>query len=59
MRETSVFRTSARDTEADIRWTGRTAGGTAIASVGSVEDGAKIIKDAIDAFGTVHILVNK
>lgn len=35
------------------------AGGKAIASVHSVEDGAAIIKDAMDAFGAVHILVNK
>jgi len=34
------------------------AGGVAIASVHSVEDGSAIIKDAVDAFGAVHILVN-
>jgi hypothetical protein len=35
------------------------AGGVAIASARSVEDGAAIIKDTIDAFGAIHVLVNK
>jgi len=34
------------------------AGGVAIASARSVEDGAAIIKDTIDAFGAIHVLVN-
>ncbi len=36
----------------------KAAGGTAIANYDSVEDGDKIIKTAIDAFGGVDILVN-
>lgn len=35
------------------------AGGKAIISARSVEDGAAIVKDAVDTFGTVHVLVNK
>ncbi|PKI84989.1 hypothetical protein MVES1_000810 [Malassezia vespertilionis] len=34
------------------------AGGNAVPSIGSVEDGDKIVKDAMDAFGGVHCIVN-
>jgi len=34
------------------------AGGKAIPCIKSVEDGAAIIKEAVDTFGTVHVLVN-
>lgn len=34
-----------------------TAGGKAVAAVASAEDGEKIVKVALDAFGTVHVLV--
>lgn len=34
-------------------------GGKAIPSVRSVEDGAAIVKDAVDTFGAVHAVVNK
>lgn len=34
------------------------AGGNAVASVGSVEDGDKLIKDCVDAFGGLHTIVN-
>ncbi|KAG8978152.1 hypothetical protein FRC05_011268 [Tulasnella sp. 425] len=33
------------------------AGGKAVAAVSSAEDGEKIVKTALDAFGTVHVLV--
>lgn len=33
------------------------AGGQAIAAISSAEDGDRIVKTALDAFGTVHILV--
>ncbi|WFD04502.1 hypothetical protein MOBT1_003212 [Malassezia obtusa] len=33
-------------------------GGKAVASVGSVEDGEKLVKDAVDAFGSLHVVVN-
>lgn len=36
----------------------RSAGGEAVASYDSVEDGAKIVKTALDAFGRVDVLVN-
>ena len=35
----------------------RLAGGKAVAAVCSAEDGEGIVKAAIEAFGTVHILV--
>lgn len=35
------------------------AGGKAVASIKSVENGAAIVKDAVDTFGTVHVVVNK
>jgi multifunctional beta-oxidation protein len=34
------------------------AGGKAAAAPGSVAEGAKIVQAAVNAFGTVHILVN-
>jgi NADP-dependent 3-hydroxy acid dehydrogenase YdfG len=34
------------------------AGGEAVANYNSVEDGDKIIKTAIDAYGRVDILIN-
>lgn len=34
------------------------AGGKAVASYDSVEFGDKIIETAVEAFGTVHILIN-
>jgi 3-hydroxyacyl-CoA dehydrogenase/3a,7a,12a-trihydroxy-5b-cholest-24-enoyl-CoA hydratase len=36
----------------------KAAGGTAVANYDSVEDGAKIIKTAIDAFGRIDVLIN-
>lgn len=33
-------------------------GGTAVADYNSVTDGEKIINTAVNAFGTVHILIN-
>lgn len=33
-------------------------GGKAAASIGSVEDGDKLVKDATDAFGGLHVVVN-
>jgi len=36
-------------------WTG---GGEAAAVVASVEEGQKVVKGAIDAFGTVHVVIN-
>ncbi|WFD00928.1 hypothetical protein MYAM1_003684 [Malassezia yamatoensis] len=33
-------------------------GGKATASIGSVEDGDKLVKDAVDAFGGLHVVVN-
>lgn len=34
------------------------AGGKAAPAVGSVEDGAKIVKAAVDAFGGLHVIIN-
>jgi multifunctional beta-oxidation protein len=34
------------------------AGGSAVANTSSVADGASVIKSAVDAFGTVTILIN-
>lgn len=34
------------------------AGGTAVAAPGSVAEGDKVIQQAVDAFGTVHVLIN-
>lgn len=34
-----------------------TAGGKAVAAVGSVENGDAIVKQALDTFGGVHILI--
>ncbi|KAK9895846.1 putative multifunctional beta-oxidation protein [Cystobasidium minutum MCA 4210] len=34
------------------------SGGKAVASIKSVVDGAAIVKDAVDTFGTVHVVVN-
>ena len=48
---------AADDVVAEIK----AAGGSAIANHGSVssrEDSVQMVKDAVDAFGTVHILVN-
>ena len=36
----------------------RSAGGEAVANYDSVEDGDKIVKTAIDAFGRVDIVIN-
>ena len=36
----------------------KSAGGKAAPSVGSVEDGDKLVKDALDAFGGLHTIVN-
>ena len=36
----------------------RTAGGKAVVNNSSVTDGVAVIKTAIDAFGSVHILIN-
>lgn len=33
------------------------AGGKAVAAVASAEDGEKIVQTALDAFGTIHVLV--
>ena len=35
-----------------------TAGGKAVANNSSVTDGASVIKTALDAFGSVHVLIN-
>jgi NAD(P)-dependent dehydrogenase (short-subunit alcohol dehydrogenase family) len=34
------------------------AGGVAVASYDNAENGAKVVKTAVDAFGTVDILIN-
>lgn len=34
------------------------AGGQAVAAPGSVAEGDKIVKATVDAFGTVHVLLN-
>lgn len=34
------------------------AGGQAVAAPGSVAEGDKIVKATVDAFGTVHVLIN-
>lgn len=34
------------------------SGGNAVASIGSVEDGDKLVKDALNAFGSLHVVVN-
>lgn len=36
----------------------RKAGGKAEASIGSVEDGEKLVQDALNAFGSLHTIVN-
>jgi len=34
------------------------AGGKAAPAIGSVEDGPKIVKAAVDAFGGLHVIIN-
>jgi multifunctional beta-oxidation protein len=40
------------------RFDGETVGGQAAPIVASVEDGQKVIQGCVDAFGTVHVVVN-